>query len=151
MASLPVEDGCLILPLFQTVRGRDLIDKEVDDFWIANSFELLNMRDVVIVGEVFKFFEASNESIDGQASLFQMRHFMTGSCILVSLTESFQEKASERGVSREHEQAVHVVVIRDLVNDMVGPRASGSSSHIREGKNDFLLCRWELWTSCFEV
>src|ERR1700677_940092 len=80
-----------------------------------------------------------------------MRHFMIGGCILVSLAESFQEKARERGVSVKHERAVHVIVIRDFVNDMIGPGASGSSLHIREGKNDFFLLSGKFVIARFEI
>src|ERR1700677_4205484 len=46
---------------------------------------------------------------------------------------------------------IHVVIIVDFIDKIVGPRTGGSSSHIGEGKNDFPLNRGELWTSCFEV
>src|ERR1700677_4710311 len=80
-----------------------------------------------------------------------MRHFMTGGYVFISFTESFQEKASERGVSGEHERAVHVVVIRDLVNDIIGPEASGSSSHVREGKNNLFLLSGKFGIARFKV
>src|ERR1700677_1610317 len=39
----------------------------------------------------------------------------------------------------------------DFIDQIVGPRTGGSSSHIGEGKNEFPLYRGGLWTSCFEV
>src|SRR6202453_3878514 len=80
-----------------------------------------------------------------------MRHFMTGGSIFISFTESFQEEVSERGKGGEHERVVHVVVISDFINDMIGPRASGSSSHVREGKNDFFLLSGKFGVARFKV
>src|SRR5271154_2579948 len=80
-----------------------------------------------------------------------MSHFMMDSCVFISFAELFQEKARERGVSGEHERVVHVVIIRDLVNDMIGPRASGSSSHTREGKNNFFSLSGKFVVARFKV
>src|ERR1700677_1771312 len=80
-----------------------------------------------------------------------MHHFMMGGSIFISFTESFQEEARERGKSGEHERAVHVVVISDFINDMIGPRASGSSSHVREGKNDFFPLSGKFSVTRFKV
>ena len=64
-ASLPVEDCCLIF-LFREKNGRrDFVNKKVDDFWITDSFEFLDVSDIIVVGQVFEFFKVSDEFIDG--------------------------------------------------------------------------------------
>src|ERR1700677_4128905 len=80
-----------------------------------------------------------------------MRHFVTGGCIFVSFSETLHESGSEFGEGLKSELTIHVVVVKDFIDDIVSPRTGVSSSHIGEGENNFLLCRRELWTSCFEV
>src|SRR5271154_2091839 len=74
-----------------------------------------------------------------------------GSCIFVSFSETLHESGSEFRKRSKSELTIHVVVVKDFIDDIVGPRTGGSSSHIGEGENDFLLCRREFWTSRFEV
>src|ERR1700677_3490570 len=80
-----------------------------------------------------------------------MRHFVTGGCVFVSFSETLHESGSEFGEGLKSELTIHVIVVVDFIDEIVGPRTGGSSSHIREGKNDFPLSRREFWTSCFEV
>src|ERR1700677_4293093 len=80
-----------------------------------------------------------------------MRHLMTGGCVFVSFSETLHESGSELGESSISELTIHVVVVMDFIDDIVGPRTGGSSSHIGEGKNDFSLSRREFWIPCFEV
>src|SRR5271154_1095787 len=74
-----------------------------------------------------------------------------GGCIFVSFSETLDESGSEFGKGSISELTIHVVVVKDFIDDIVSPRTGGSSSHIGEGKNDFFLCRREFWTSCFKV
>src|ERR1700677_40206 len=74
-----------------------------------------------------------------------------GGCIFVSFSETLHKSGSEFGEGSIPELTIHVVVVKDFIDDIVGPRTGGSSSHIGEGEDDFLLCRREFRTSCFEV
>src|ERR1700677_759303 len=150
-ASLPVEGSCLIFPFGKKFGGGDFIDKKVDDARIANPFELLNVRGVVVIGKVFQFLELHDEFVDRHRALFQVRHLVMCGGVFVSFSESFHECGNEQGEGKKAEITIHVIVIVNLVNKVVGPRTGGSSSHIGEGKNDFPPYGGELWTSCFEV
>src|ERR1700677_4843882 len=74
-----------------------------------------------------------------------------GGCIFVSFSEMLHESGSEFREGSISKLTIHVVVVKDFINDIVGPRTGGSSSHIGEGENNFLLCRREFQTSGFEV
>src|ERR1700677_4944581 len=74
-----------------------------------------------------------------------------GGCVFVSFSETFHESGSKFGKGSKTELMIHVVVVMDFVDEIVGPRTGGSSSHIGEGKNDFSFRRREFWTPCFEV
>src|SRR6202453_822018 len=150
-ASLPVKGGCLIFPFGKKFGCGDFIDKKVDDARIANLFELLNVRGVVVIGEVFQFLKLHDEFVDCHRSLFQVRHLVTGGCIFVSFSKTLHEGGSEFREGSKTELTIHVIVVVDFIDKVVSPRTGGSSSHIEEGKNDFPLNRGELWTSCFEV
>src|ERR1700677_1989998 len=80
-----------------------------------------------------------------------MHHLVTDGCVFISFSETLHESGSKFGKGSKSELTIHVVVVMDFIDKIVGPRTSGSSSHIREGKNDFPLNRREFWTPCFEV
>src|ERR1700677_427923 len=84
-------------------------------------------------------------------ALFQVHHLVMCGGVFVSLSESFHESGNEQGEGQKTEITIHVIIIVNFINKIVGPRTGGSSSHIGEGKNDFPPYRGELWTSCFEV
>src|ERR1700677_4386188 len=150
-ASLPVEGSCLIFPFGKKFRCGDFVDKKVDDARIANPFELLNVRGVVVIGKVFQFFKLRDEFIDRHQTLFQVHHLVTSGGVFVSFSKTFHESGNELGEGQKTEITIHVIVIVNFINEIVGPRTGGSSSHIGEGKNDFPPYRGEFWTSCFEV
>src|ERR1700677_5268201 len=150
-ASLPVECSCLIFPFGKKFGGGDFIDKKVDDARIANPFELLNVRGVVVIGKVFQFLKLHDEFVDRHQALFQVRHLVTCGSVFVSFSESFHESGNEQGEGQKTEITIHVIVIVNFINKVIGPRTGGSSSPIREGKNDFPPYRGELWTSCLKV
>src|ERR1700677_2525204 len=80
-----------------------------------------------------------------------MRHLVTGGCVFISFSETLHESGSEFRKDSKSELTIHVVVVVDFIDEIVGPRTSGSSSHIGEGKNNFPLSRRKLWTPCFKV
>src|ERR1700677_1739226 len=103
---------------------------------MASAFEFLGMRNLIVVGKILEFIKMSDEFIDSQGSLSQIIYFEMGNSMFIFFTESFSEKASKFRKGDEAERAIHVIVFCDAINDMIGPRASSSFSHIREGKND---------------
>ena len=76
---------------------------------------------------------------------------MTGGSILISFSKPFEEQSSESGESGKSEFSIHIFIVDNFVNKVVSPRTGGSSSHIREGKdNSFPMAR-KFCGSCFEV
>src|ERR1700677_2565897 len=80
-----------------------------------------------------------------------MHHLVTGGCVFISFSETLHESGSKFRKGSKSELTIHVVVVMDFINKIVGPGTGGSSSHIREGKNNFPLNRREFWTPCFKV
>src|ERR1700677_567721 len=77
--------------------------------------------------------------------------FVMGSCVFVSFSETLHESGSEFGEGSIFELTIHVIVVMDFIDDIVGPRTGGSSSYIGEGEDDFPLCGREFRTPSFEV
>src|SRR6202453_1704707 len=76
---------------------------------------------------------------------------MTGSSVLVSFSEPFNKQSCKVSETEKSEFSIHIVIVNDFVNKIVGPRTGGSFSHIREGKdNSFPMIR-KFRGSCFEV
>src|ERR1700677_3626374 len=76
---------------------------------------------------------------------------MTGSSVLVSFSEPFNKQSCKVSETEKSEFSIHIVIVNDFVDKIVSPRTGGSSSHIREGKDNSLPRTRKFCGSCFEI
>src|ERR1700677_4708296 len=76
---------------------------------------------------------------------------MMGGSVLVSFSEHFDEQGCEVGESEKSEISVHVIIIDNFINQIVGPRIGSSSSHVREGKDNSFPRGRKFCGSCFKI